>query len=389
MVEIILNKGYYIVNNGAGKRFTVLFGDVQLPCARFSSIWESNAQTLPPIETVYSWAKGRGYDNDTILDRLIEMYFPIQLFKVNSFEDLAMCIGFIGHRGSGKTLSAVAVAVLDFMIRGFVLYSNVPVAFKVRYRDLEREYSSVPLDKFDLWAIGEEAGYRGGVALVDEINMETGDSSRFMSNANLSFTNVLQQMRKREMSVIWTAQSYNTIDPRIRFQTDFLVNCRDSHLSKQGGDYPGEKSRWTVYDLSGMTGEYDFEYELTHKFVTDFQVWTGKLEAEPWWGFYPTSRMQGQKNYIKVYNEGQKSNIQPLELPEAKNDPIKKLVDDMETAGINRVPCDELWQINNISGNKSKQVKVGQELHRRGFCKRMGAGGKYFYEINKPSSRNQ
>lgn len=383
MLTITLRKGCYATKRDDSKEVnTADFCDYPTPALPYGVIAETSSNTLPPIEEAYEYLKAKGYSQEHIIDKLVNWYLPIKFFKVGAYSKLPLVIGFIGHRGAGKTISAVQTIACDYMLRGYACYSNVHIAFDVRYRDCIKHYESFPLNKASLWELGTEKGYRGCVVFVDEINMETAESTRFMSNANLQFSYALQQIRKRSISVIWTCQGWMWVDARTRWQTDFVINCQDAFMLHRGGAAGvGDACKWTAYDLSGLTGTFGLDFEQSHHYITDFEVWSGIIWSRPWWGAYDTNLLQGKANYRKEFNQNSTEISNAVySLPEPSIKPEVKIADDIAASGLTEIMADDIWQVNNIGDDKAAQTKIGMELHKRGFIARRTTGNKTFYE---------
>jgi len=304
----------------------------------------------------------------------------LRLFRVGDYENLPLCLGFVGSRGSGKTAGAVATVCLDFLFRGLPAYSNVPIAVRVKYKDAEKLFQSEPLNKLNMLDLSE--GYQNGVVLLDEVNMEAGDATRATSGANLALSYAVQQIRKRQLSLIWTCQGFMWVDNRLRWQLDYCIVCADTYLTKKdSAKYIGEKSTWRSHDLSGITGSYDFDYTLKHKWVSDFKVWQGDVYVRPWWFVYNTWELLGQEDYVAAYRENKALKAsRTYELPEGWQLPEDVLASQLKEAGVVRIYASEIWKANDIENDRSARTKVGRAMKRAGYVRRRDSQG-YYYEL--------
>lgn len=365
--------GFWVEEAGKDTIFVKLT-EIELPIARYGFVPRKD---LPPIAEIYGELTKVHASQAVIMKNLIALYLPFRLFRVREFARLALVIGFIGHRGAGKSVGAVMVACLDWLIRGEPVWSNLPIKVRVRYQDSEVTFESIPIDTLDLFSMET---YSSGCVLIDEINMTAAESSRFMSSANLEFSYKLQQIRKKNLSMIWTCQGWAWVDPRTRWQTDYVVNCRDAFHSRQSS-CPGDKSGWTVFELSGLGGSFNFEYEQSHKFLTDFKIWEGFVWNRPWWGAYSTEKLQGKENYITAYKANSKSVAagRKLELAESTEAPYRDYVAALVASGRTTFYADAFWEENAIT-TVGQKVAMGKELSKF-FTRRRDTKGRRFYQL--------
>ena len=378
MLTINLGKGGFHVIDGH-KTDHVEFRDAQLPVMRYEFNRDAHMSKLPPIADVYDVLMNGDFAPERVLAKLIQRYLPVRLFRVGHFSRMPIVLGFIGQRGAGKTVGAVGTAVLDWLLRSEPVWSNVDISVRVVYKELEHIFRSQPLDRLDLLDL--TAGYKGGVVLVDEVNMEGAEATRSMAGANLQFANVLQQVRKRQLSVIWTCQGWHWIDNRLRWQSDWVINCRDAFL---GGDYDshaiGEKSAWRVYDLSGLSGKFDADFEMSHRWLNDYVVWEGAFRSKTFWDAYNTEQLQGQQDYIGEYKRAKKYELVELRsgLTKERNMPYTVYAKQLHDSGTLFIDALEVWAANGAVGNRGVQTALGMAL-KPYFDKRRGGDGEYFY----------
>ena len=230
MMTINLAKGFFNSIKGHNV-LKVNFNDLVYPSTRYKFLVREHEKDLPDISETYQLCIIAGMDEKQIINTLIRLYFPLKFFNVGSYENMALVIGLIGQRGTGKTAGAVEITSCDYLLRDKPVLSNVPIEIRVVYKDAEKIFRSIPLEELDMLDLTMD--YGGGCVLYDEVNMEAAESTRFSSSANLQFSYAIQQIRKRQLSLIWTCQGWNWIDNRLRWQTDFVMACRDASLEKK------------------------------------------------------------------------------------------------------------------------------------------------------------
>lgn len=219
-------------------------------------------------------------------------------------------IGLIGQWGSGKSLSGSVITFLDFMVYGLPVWANMDIHVKMRITDVYAlafkeyaarrgyecdfdkggvlEYQSLPLDKEKLLMFAPE--YHDGLIFLDEINLEFSESRRAISNTNLFFDRVNQQLRKRKLSMAYTVLDEMWIDPRVRDFTGLFFKCRDKAITE-----------W------GMRRQMQPGLEIELKPYEAIPLWTGRsykdtkkplsirtLHARKFWNIYDTWQTQAE-----------------------------------------------------------------------------------------------
>lgn len=114
-----------------------------------------------------------------------------------------------GRRGSGKSLTMVKDGVINFK-KGWDILRNFDCAFG---KPITNE-QILNLDKF--------SEIRKCIILVEEIQIFF-DSRRSMKTQNIQFSNFIQQVRKRDISIYATSQYANTVDLRFRQHVDIVA----------------------------------------------------------------------------------------------------------------------------------------------------------------------
>ena len=152
-------------------------------------------------------------------------------------------IGIIGDKGAGKTLLLVYLLYKDYLM-GRNIVSNFSLSFDHKQKSFKE------LSKMPKYLNNATVGY-------DEFHMAV-DSRRSTSNANISFTTFLTQLRKRGCILIYTTQLFNTMDKRVRDQTDIIVTPIDND-----GEY------FTYKVMDRVTGETIKVLNLNMKPIMD------------------------------------------------------------------------------------------------------------------------
>lgn len=237
--------------------------------------------------------------SERVLDERFINFFPnTQLSKV---------IGFIGPRGSMKSLSASAMTIIDYLVPGYNVWSNMNINWGVDYLGQKLLYNTQDLNKHKMMNFN----LSNGLVFIDEINLEFSEARRSMTKQNLTFNKLLQQIRKKQINLIYTVQSELWIDNRLRWQTDIFIKCEDTRMRAGGNRLPyefGEIGVWTVFDMSGMLGAGSYYH-------TQRPVKTFKFYGKQWWNTFDTFETQADRlEYGKVENPEIESNYTEEEL---------------------------------------------------------------------------
>jgi len=329
----------------------------------------------PSIDQVYDACVRLGWSAEQTIRILLKLYWGLHFVRYGYLAEKVLTIGFIGYRGSGKSASATALLINDWLIQGKRVWSNTPIAVKIKYRDAEIVLSSEPLPKLELLEMDED--FHDGCVFIDEVNMEIAESSRYMSGTNLAFSYMVQQMRKRDLSVVWTAQQWNSVDSRLRWQSDFIVWCQDSFFT--GSEYPpGWFSTWRIMDISGMSGQIDFEQSIRMHYLLDLQINLGRCFIRPYWGCYNTTQLQGLGEYSKKVLEKQNQTV---------NDPPINIEPENLGAFLDKCEADnagavlykkELWTEYGITGSHADKVRLGSMISNRQWGKGRDTRGRFW-----------
>ena len=164
---------------------------------------------------------------------------------------------YLGRRGAGKTLSMVKDAYL-YLKSGRRIITNMNT---LKFGDKMSNEKILKLSK--------DSDIYNCVLVIDEIQLLF-DSRRSMKKENITFSNFIQQIRKRGIIMLGTTQFDNTIDKRLRDHCDIialpkinkdLLLCRIKYLdptSSQDVENDGilEYSS-VVYDMRDIFKLYD------------------------------------------------------------------------------------------------------------------------------------
>lgn len=127
-----------------------------------------------------------------------------------------MIIGFIGQRGSGKTLSMTIEAYKKYK-QGYKIYSNYHLNFPY-----------TPYNVDDLMSFAESGMYFGNsVFLIDEIHIWF-DSRASGKKRNIIFSYFINQSSKNDIDIYYTSQFSRQVEIRMRLNTEIVVEsaCR-------------------------------------------------------------------------------------------------------------------------------------------------------------------
>lgn len=135
-----------------------------------------------------------------------------------------MITGYIGDKGSGKTLSMTIKLYHDYELKNRMIYSNMGFKFK-NFRYINKEF----YDDFK----AADFQINDCAFVVDEAHVFI-DSRRSMSSRNIIFSKFITQSRKRGVDMFYTTQdvSYERfmtsgqVELRLRKLTDEVILCK-------------------------------------------------------------------------------------------------------------------------------------------------------------------
>lgn len=322
-------------------------------------------QKLPSVSDLYDLCKRAGLTGEQTIVKLLSVYHKYRHFRVAHLSRLPLVICFVGSRGSGKSVGAVHTAIIDYLLCGYRVWSNLDIVVRVVYRDAEKIFRSEDLDKTNLLDL--EGSYSHGLIIIDEMNIALSESRRSMSNMNLNLNYAFQQIRKRDLSLIMTLQNEMWLDARIRWQMDIGVKCEDAFFTHSyGAQCVGDKSKWNVYDTSGVTG-----VERDESFIINrCGVWN-----RPFWKAYNTFAIQTHDD-IKSFDVMRKASM-----IDARENRANEIAKQILSLRLERINTDEIWQRLEIT-DRNIQIAVGARLAELGAIRRRGTDNRYFYDFS-------
>lgn len=278
-----------------------------------------------------------------ILDEGKVLRFNRPWFSISNYRNLrgrSLVIGFVGPRGSGKSVGAARTVILDYMLKGKTVWSNMEIAFYHCANGSSSEKRSQPLDRLTLGELDEV--FNNGIIYVDEVNLMM-EARRSMSQENLMFSYILQQLRKRRLTIIWSAQSEMHCDDRLRFQTDIIIACNDLSITNPRC-LIGSLSKWKAYDFSGIVKG------KSHSNNKDMLFYEGIESNKPFWNTYNTWEIQDVSTATRTD-----------EIQEEAERIASEIAEDMKS-GNGRIHRRELWRKYDLLDDRGMQVRIGKIL---------------------------
>jgi len=229
------------------------------------------------------------------------------------------------------------------MLRGKKVWSNMEIGFNLIHNGTSKEIKSMPLDRLTMEELDKV--YTDGIIYVDEVNLMM-EARRSMSHENLMFSYILQQLRKRRLTIIWSAQSEMHCDDRLRFQTDIIFSCSDVSVTNPHCGI-GELSKWKAYDFSGIVKG------KSHRNTKDMLFYEGIESNKPFWNTYSTWEIQDVKSAARQDEQQVEAERIAAEIAEEMK------------AGIFRMSKREIGKRYEILDNLGMQTRVGKLLSNK------------------------
>ena len=120
-----------------------------------------------------------------------------------------MIVLYKGARGRGKTLTMVKDG-LGYYHEGYTILRNFFCKFGKQ------------IDNEEVLSLSKDSNLNNCVLLIDEIQIFF-DNRQSMTKKNITFSNFIQQIRKRNITILCTTQYSNTIDIRLRQHLDIIA----------------------------------------------------------------------------------------------------------------------------------------------------------------------
>lgn len=160
--------------------------------------------------------------------------------------------GYVGPNGGGKSLAMVN-DILPSLRRGRPVLSTV----KLLDRDGNPHPAYVPFTDYD-----QLLDFSGGDVLMDEIVgiANSRDASRLPSQVQ----NILVQLRRRDITLSWSAPNWARADKIIREVTQAVTECR--------GFYPARAERDAAGDIRLWAPKRVFKWRTFD--TSEFEEWT-------------------------------------------------------------------------------------------------------------------
>jgi hypothetical protein len=222
----------------------------------------------------------------------------------------ALLIGWIGDRGMGKSTGCAVTSIIDHMMSGKRVFANMGIKCDILVDDdIARNYGlnsggtahyeAEPLDKDALLDLvnfppdskEKDVKYYRSCIVIEEINVEYSNVRRAMTNTNVDFNQVTQQLRHFETSLIYNVINEMFIDPQLRSLTDVFVKTSDM-----------------AFDINNLNAKkprgVDFAWEITptSPYLRGLQGKNKTLPPvyfhyEPWQGIFNTLQTQSKGIY--------------------------------------------------------------------------------------------
>ncbi len=332
-------------------------------------------------EGLYVACKLLGKTPEKTIDIMLRNLHRGRYFDGDWLGNMSLCIAFVGKRGSGKSVGMTGMAIMDGLLAGRRVVSNLPIAVKVKYGDCEKVFQTEELDPAFLLDENEfNKNYYDCLIAIDEVNTYIADAQRTMNSQAFTFSNILQQMRHRKLSFIFTTQSEDFNTNRTRFQTDFYISCRDASMMDGQPEKKeiGRKTEWRYYDMTGLKTGDVLEADTRTNKVPPFQTRT--FWNTPYWDCYSTELMQERKKYQKP-----KETREALEFDAARIEEMKveflapvQIITNVIDMGMDRVVKADLWQMLNITGDHAMISRVGRIMKKLGCETADGTNGRAY-----------
>lgn len=292
-------------------------------------------------------------------------------------------IGLIGQRGDGKSATGSVLSLVDYMLDGIPVWSNMAIKCHFTISDeLARastsnclqhggiaKFETLPLDKKALLKFDPQ--FKDGCFFIDEINMEFAETRRFMTNTNLYFDRVGQQLRKYGTSMIYTVIDEMWIDPRIRGLTDIFIKCRDSALTSESLDKHkplGEMFYWDIYQMTSIPFGREYSYYVTKKPIDTIPFY-----FKPWRGVYDDKQVQarGMAYGVHYQKDGVTTAIDNIEIKQSETVADEKeqwlwlyeAISEIGHSGVQEMSAYDLYNLLDIS--PGDELEIEQHIKKK------------------------
>ncbi len=121
---------------------------------------------------------------------------------------MSLIVGYLGRRGRGKSLSMVKDAY-NYFCRGWHIYTNM----------LNVNFPTEVINNIDVLDMAERDEFSHCVIAIDELQVII-NSRRSQRDENVLFLNFIEQIRKRNVILLYTTQFNKRVDIGIRDHLD-------------------------------------------------------------------------------------------------------------------------------------------------------------------------
>lgn len=336
----------------------------------------------------------RPVTKDDILRAIVRKMVPP--FFIHRHIRRERVLGTIGEKGGGKSATTATVGLVDEMIDGRPVYSNIDIACDIVVSDMVAKqyglnsggtvhYKSEPLDKERFL----NHGYTKCATVIEEINIQFANVRRFMANTNVDFNEVCQQLRHDLVSLYYNVIDEMFIDPQLRSMTDAFIKCEDTayNVDSLASKKPqGEDIKWLIYPINGNFAGHEKVYSKTHKPLDPVYFHFNRFH-----GIYDTEISQRKG----IYSHSRKTKAGEMDMmisTESSQDMVDELNEwdwlgekarVLKNSGISELESWQLWQhlgiaekgisprnhdfINHLAAwgiRRYRQNKVGQWLYK-------------------------
>lgn len=316
--------------------------------------------------------------------KLIPQY-EIMPILLREHLDREIVVGTIGERGGGKSGSDAVIGTTDFMLAGKKIWSNMEIKCDIKINDdTARKYGlnsggiahfeSLPIDKDALLKLDDT--YRDGCLVIEEINVQYSNVRRFMSNTNVDFNEVCQQLRKFKVSLLYNVIDEMFIDPQLRALSDVFIRTYDTafDLDSLTKKKPaGIDFCWQIYPMSGYLRGEQGRYATTHKSEKVY------FHFKPWRGIYDSGQHQEKGRYSlnkreKEAEEKLKASYGAESSEETENaiNQYQWLIDNvrkLKRSGVEFLEAHQLWQVLEVVQNGFTPRVIGSMLPSFGITR--------------------
>tara|TARA_Y100000817_G_scaffold196235_1_gene153462 strand:+ start:18468 stop:19325 length:858 start_codon:yes stop_codon:yes gene_type:complete len=248
-----------------------------------------------------------------------------------------------GYRGSGKSLLGAYYCKWAESNGCNVFSLNQTLNFG---RNMELE---------ELLTLDEELN--GSVIFLDEFQTLGTDSIRSTSSMGVVISQLLYQVRKRNLVIIANTQNYyDTIASRVQYQVNWVIDCKY------------KKDIDTIFFKSTHTGSNEIPRGISN---------TGRLyRASRFWNLYKTQQIQDPYKQFTITAETIREGEEQKTINRVFN--ILKYI--AENEGIEELPFREIFSVMNENGLSLTQTRLGRWLRSRLPVRKSGENR--YYDIS-------